>query len=114
MSVSLPVRIVGVLYLIFLALWAVASCDAGQPSMLRHAPPALAAESEAPGLALLPVVIGWGAPNKANSHEAHGAPLGAEEVKLKNLSDGSTVESGRVREILTLLARLARLPKNVC
>jgi len=62
MTVSLPARIVGVLCLIFLALWAVASCDAGPPSMLRHAPPALAAESEAPGMALLPVVIGWGAP----------------------------------------------------
>jgi DNA gyrase subunit B len=34
--------------------------------------------------------------------------LGAEEVTLKNLADGSTVESGRLRDILTLLARLAR------
>ena len=34
--------------------------------------------------------------------------LGAEEVTLKNLADGSTVESDRLREILALLARLAR------
>ena len=34
--------------------------------------------------------------------------LAAEEVKLKNLADGSTVDSVRLREILALLARLAR------
>ncbi len=34
--------------------------------------------------------------------------LAAEEVKLKNLADGSTMESVRLREILALLARLAR------
>jgi DNA gyrase subunit B len=34
--------------------------------------------------------------------------LSAEEVKLKNLSDGSTVEAKHLREILALLARLAR------
>jgi DNA gyrase subunit B len=34
--------------------------------------------------------------------------LGAEEVTLKNLADGTTVESKRLREILELLARLAR------
>ncbi len=34
--------------------------------------------------------------------------LGAEEVTLKNLSDGTTIERGKVRDILALLARLAR------
>jgi DNA gyrase subunit B len=34
--------------------------------------------------------------------------LAAEEVKLKNLADGSTMESVKLREILALLARLAR------
>ncbi|HEX2750129.1 MAG TPA: toprim domain-containing protein, partial [Verrucomicrobiales bacterium] len=34
--------------------------------------------------------------------------LGAEEVTLKNLSDGTAVESSRLREILALLSRLDR------
>jgi DNA gyrase subunit B len=34
--------------------------------------------------------------------------LSVEEVKLKNLSDGSTVDASHLREILALLARLAR------
>lgn len=33
-----------------------------------------------PTLVCCKTVIGWGAPNKAGSHEVHGAPLGAEEV----------------------------------
>lgn len=27
-------------------------------------------------------MIGYGSPNKANSHGAHGAPLGEDEIKL--------------------------------
>ena len=34
-----------------------------------------------PTLILLRSIIGWGSPNKANSHDAHGSPLGEEEVK---------------------------------
>jgi transketolase len=34
-----------------------------------------------PTLIILRSVIGYGAPTKANTHEAHGAPLGANEVK---------------------------------
>jgi transketolase len=33
-----------------------------------------------PTLVCCKTVIGWGAPNKAGSHDVHGAPLGAEEV----------------------------------
>ena len=33
-------------------------------------------------------VIGFGAPHKANSHEAHGAPLGEEEVRLTKIAYG--------------------------
>jgi transketolase len=35
-----------------------------------------------PTIILLRSVIGWGAPNKAGTHGAHGAPLGEEEVRL--------------------------------
>ncbi|ADN01110.1 transketolase [Spirochaeta thermophila] len=39
------------------------------------------AERERPTLIILHTTIGKGAPNKAGSHEVHGAPLGPEEVK---------------------------------
>ena len=35
-----------------------------------------------PTLIIVRSVIGYGSPNKANSHGAHGAPLGEEEIKL--------------------------------
>jgi transketolase len=35
-----------------------------------------------PTLIIVRSVIGYGAPNKANTHGAHGAPLGEEEIKL--------------------------------
>jgi transketolase len=41
-----------------------------------------ASQSERPTLIVLRTVIGWGSPNKAGHHSAHGAPLGAEEIAL--------------------------------
>lgn len=35
-----------------------------------------------PTLVIVRSIIGYGAPNKQNSHDAHGAPLGEEEIKL--------------------------------
>jgi transketolase len=35
-----------------------------------------------PTLVVLRSVIGWGSPNKANTHNAHGAPLGEDEIVL--------------------------------
>jgi transketolase len=40
------------------------------------------AEDERPTLIIVRSIIGWGAPNKANHHDAHGAPLGAAEIRL--------------------------------
>jgi transketolase len=45
------------------------------------------ADTSRPSIIMVRTTIGFGSPNKANTHEAHGSPLGAEEVKLtkKNL-----------------------------
>lgn len=39
-------------------------------------------EKSKPSLVIVRTTIGYGAPNKKNSHSSHGAPLGADEVKL--------------------------------
>ncbi|HEV7279095.1 MAG TPA: transketolase [Pirellulaceae bacterium] len=41
-----------------------------------------------PTLIVLKSVIGWGSPNKANTHGAHGAPLGDDEIKLTKKAYG--------------------------
>lgn len=45
------------------------------------------AEKNKPTLIMVKTVIGYGAPTKANSHDAHGAPLGKDEAAAarKNL-----------------------------
>jgi transketolase len=43
---------------------------------------------EGPTLILVRSIIGWGAPNKANTHGAHGAPLGEEEIRLTKRAYG--------------------------
>jgi transketolase len=45
------------------------------------------ADTGRPSIIMVRTTIGFGSPNKANTHEAHGSPLGAEEVKAtkKNL-----------------------------
>ncbi|WP_075182272.1 transketolase [Pantoea sp. 1.19] len=40
------------------------------------------AVTDKPSLLMCKTVIGFGSPNKAGSHDAHGAPLGAEEIAL--------------------------------
>lgn len=38
--------------------------------------------TDKPTIVILKSIIGYGSPNKANTHNAHGAPLGADEIKL--------------------------------
>jgi transketolase len=54
--------------------------DANDTAALRRALQAFKAEAQRPTLVVVKSVIGYGAPKKAGSHEAHGAPLGAEEI----------------------------------
>ena len=41
-----------------------------------------------PTIIIVRSIIGWGAPNKQNTHGAHGAPLGWDEVELAKESYG--------------------------
>jgi transketolase len=55
--------------------------DANDAAALKKALEAFKAEQKRPTLVIVKSVIGYGAPKKAGSHEAHGAPLGADEIK---------------------------------
>jgi len=55
--------------------------DANDTAAVRRSLEAFRAEAARPTLVIVKSVIGYGAPKKAGSHEAHGAPLGAEEIR---------------------------------
>ncbi len=71
--------------------------DANNVAALKRALDAFKAEQKRPTLVIVKSVIGYGAPKKAGSHESHGAPLGAEEIKGAKQAYGWPVdESFRV------------------
>ncbi len=55
--------------------------DGHDPAAIEAATIAAKAETTKPSLIVCKTIIGMGAPNKANSHDAHGAALGAAEVE---------------------------------
>ena len=61
-----------------------------QPHPMQHVHPADGVKFVAgrPTLIIVRSVIGFGSPNKAGSHESHGAPLGDEEVRLTKIAYG--------------------------
>ena len=62
--------------------WAVQHvADANDLAALGAAFDAFRAESERPTLIVVDSIIGYGSPNKAGTHAAHGEPLGTDEVK---------------------------------
>ncbi len=56
--------------------------DANDLEALRRAFQQFEQTSDRPTIIIVRSIIGYGAPNKANTHAAHGAPLGEEEVRL--------------------------------
>ncbi len=71
--------------------------DANDTAALTKALEAFRAEQQKPTLVIVKSVIGYGAPKKAGSHESHGSPLGAEEIKGAKAAYGWPVdESFRV------------------
>ena len=69
--------------------WHVLRVEQGDTDLeaIDRALQAAKAEATRPSLVMVRTTIGYGSPNKAGKSEAHGSPLGAEEVKLtkKNL-----------------------------
>jgi transketolase len=62
--------------------WAVQHVfDANDLAALGAAFDGFRAETERPTLIVVDSIIGYGSPNKAGTHSAHGEPLGVEEVK---------------------------------
>ena len=66
--------------------------DANDTAAIARALAAFKGERDRPTLIVVKSVIGYGAPKKAGSHEAHGAPLGAEEIKGAKQAYGWPVE----------------------
>jgi transketolase len=65
--------------------WHVIEVDGHDPDEIKIAIEAARAISAKPSLICCKTIIGFGSPNKAGSHTAHGAPLGEEEVALARL-----------------------------
>lgn len=62
--------------------------DANDVPALRAALQAFQECQDRPTLIVVRSVIGFGSPHKANSHDAHGAPLGADEIRLTKRAYG--------------------------
>ena len=62
--------------------------DVNQLSELGQAIEQFQACSDKPTIIICKTIIGWGAPNKQNTHGAHGAPLGWDEVELAKKAYG--------------------------
>lgn len=50
--------------------------DGHNPEQIKFAIENAQAETERPTLIICKTIIGYGSPNKSNSHDCHGAPLG--------------------------------------
>jgi transketolase len=88
--------------------WHVQDVDGHDFDQVRAALMQAVAQQRKPNLILCRTHIGKGSPNKHDSHEAHGAPLGAEEVALTKQALGMPAEAffvdPRVRELFAQVA----------
>ena len=55
--------------------------DGHDPEQIKFAIENAQTEKERPTLIICKTIIGYGSPNKCNSHDCHGAPLGEAEIK---------------------------------
>jgi transketolase len=62
--------------------------DANDLNAIRKALQTFSDTDDRPTIIMVRSIIGYGSPNKANTHGAHGAPLGADEVRLTKAAYG--------------------------
>ena len=62
--------------------------DANDTADIQRAIDTAARVTDKPTIVVMKSIIGYGSPNKANTHGAHGAPLGPDEVKLTKKTYG--------------------------
>lgn len=60
--------------------WQVLRADGHNPEEIKAALEAARANTSQPSLIICKTIIGFGSPNKANTADSHGAPLGEEEI----------------------------------
>lgn len=94
--------------------WKVLSCDGHDAEDIEKTLKKATKSTDKPVLVIAHTIIGWGSPNKANSASCHGAPLGADEVRLVKQALGFNpdeffVVPERVREIFD--ARKAKMKR---
>ncbi|MBI4603308.1 MAG: transketolase [Planctomycetes bacterium] len=70
--------------------WHTQRVDGHDRAAVDRALEAARAETGRPSIVLARTVLGKGSPNKSNTHEAHGSPLGPEEVELTRKGLGWT------------------------
>ncbi len=72
--------------------WHVQEIDGHNTGEIAAATKAAQAQTRKPSVIICNTTIGFGSPNKAGSHDCHGAPLGEEEVKLTKAALGISPE----------------------
>ena len=78
--------------------WHTVRVDGHDRAQVEKAIAAARAETGRPSLILCRTTIGKGSPNKSNTHEAHGSPLGPEEVEATRKNLGWTYPAFTVPE----------------
>ncbi|MFV0303811.1 MAG: transketolase, partial [Paracoccus sp. (in: a-proteobacteria)] len=68
--------------------WRVLDCDGHDAADIDRALSEAAEDVGRPTLVSCRTIIGFGAPNKADSHKVHGSPLGAEEIEAARIAIG--------------------------
>jgi transketolase len=76
--------------------WQVQSVDGHDAAAVRRALQAATTGGQAPQLICCKTTIGKGSPNKQNTHEVHGAPLGKDEITATKRALGMPLEDFHV------------------
>jgi len=78
--------------------WQVLEIDGHDEQQIADAIEVAQAENAKPSVIICNTTIGFGSPNKAGSHDCHGAPLGDEEIMLTKEALGMPSESFHVSD----------------